>query len=417
MDALLILGGLLLIVAGVIWLIILAFGTGLLWGVGSLLPPVTLFYTARHWNVARKAVGLSGLGFIPLVVGFSLLVNHEPERVAAIASLEWLEPDEQMQSQQLALRLNGQLDGRPFNPQLGSYRGGVLTLREGDGLFARQEVSIRLGPEPTAGGVRVDVLPEDADPVPEVEINWMHPEQELFEARRVQAGYTLHLDLQPLPPNKLAGEFHLVLPAHYQTSLSGHVELFTDDLRYRAGQVDMSHDSTDTLRYLVKDHLQRRLKTRAVTLETLSPFDFTASTTVLSAQADVDGVSSLFELRIHKGEQGWAVSDDNFPPLPVELKDRLKVPAVQQASRSYSSPSPRTDYPQRLSLAQLLRNPASYDQLQMRAQTERGGVAEGRFAGLDKDGNLTLRQRLKGPGEVTFNINPNDVAQLELIKP
>ena len=42
MDALLILGGLLLIVVGLIWLIVLAFGTGLLWGVGCLLPPVTL---------------------------------------------------------------------------------------------------------------------------------------------------------------------------------------------------------------------------------------------------------------------------------------------------------------------------------------------------------------------------------------
>ncbi|MGU1848633.1 hypothetical protein ACSEUW_17090, partial [Pseudomonas aeruginosa] len=44
MDALLILGGLLLMVAGYIWVIVLAFGTGLLWGYGSLFPPVALAY-------------------------------------------------------------------------------------------------------------------------------------------------------------------------------------------------------------------------------------------------------------------------------------------------------------------------------------------------------------------------------------
>src|SRR3546814_433023 len=131
MDALLILGGLLLIVAGVVWLVVLAFGTSLLWGVGSLLPPITLIYVVRRWNVARKAVGLSGLGFIPLVVGFTLLANHEPERLEAIASLEWLEPDEQAQNRHLAIGLHGQLDGRPFNPRTGRFIDGVLTLREG----------------------------------------------------------------------------------------------------------------------------------------------------------------------------------------------------------------------------------------------------------------------------------------------
>ena len=48
MDALLILGGLLLIVAGIVWLIVLAFGTSLLWGVGSLLPPITLPFVVPH---------------------------------------------------------------------------------------------------------------------------------------------------------------------------------------------------------------------------------------------------------------------------------------------------------------------------------------------------------------------------------
>jgi hypothetical protein len=416
MDALLILGGLLLIVAGLVWLVVLAFGTGLLWGVGSLLPPVTILYVIKHWDIARKAVGLSGLGFIPLIVGLTLLASHEPERIAAIASLKWLEPDEQEHDQHLAIRLHGQLDGRAFSPRVGRFKAGVLTLREGDDLFARQEVRIRLGAT-SPGALQIDVLPQDASPVPEVEINWMRPEQELPEARRVQSGYTLHLDLKPVPPNKLAGDFHLVLPAHYQTSLSGYVELFTDDLRYRAGQVDLTHDSADTLIHLAKDHLQRRFGTRAVTVESLAPVSFPASAMAISLHAEVSGTPSRFELSVHKGDRGWAVDDDTYPPLPAEVEPPLSSAAVQPSLLSDSTASPRIDRRQRFSLARLLRNPARYEQLQMRAHTERGGVAEGRFAGIDRDGNVAIRRRLKGPGEAIYNLAPSDIVLLELLEP
>ena len=44
MDALLIIGGLLLMLAGLVWLVMRAFATSLLWGWGSLIPPITLLY-------------------------------------------------------------------------------------------------------------------------------------------------------------------------------------------------------------------------------------------------------------------------------------------------------------------------------------------------------------------------------------
>lgn len=416
MDALLILGGLLLIVAGLVWLIVLAFGRGLLWGVGSLLPPLTLLFVFRHWTAARKAIGLAGLGIIPLTVGFTLLASHEPERMAAIASLQWLEPDEQTQGHHLAIRLHGQLDGRPFSPRVGRLVDGVLTLREGDDLFARQEVRIRLGVTPP-GPLQVDVLPQDVAPVPEVEINWMRPEQELPEARRIQSGYTLHLNLQPDPPNKLIGDFHLVLPAHYRTSLSGEVEIFTDDLRYREGKVDLSHDSVDTLGYLARDHLQRRFATRAVTLESLAPVSFPASAVVLPVRALINGKPERFELSLSKGDQGWAVDDDTYPPLPIEAQTPPGAAGVRPQALPDNPASPRIDRRERFSLARLLREPARYEHLQMRAHTARGGLAQGRFVGIDREGNVAIRQTLKGPGEATYNLAPGEIVLLELLEP
>jgi hypothetical protein len=219
MEALLILGGLLLVLAGLVWLVVLAFGTSLLWGLGSLIPPFTLAFLVRHWRVARKALMLSALGVIPLVVGLALLASQDSQRFAAILELRWLEaPTEQAVAQNT--QLNGALHGSPFKPQQVELLDGVLSLREGQDFYAQREIRIRL-PRPFSGALQVDVLPEDQGDVPEVEISWLLPGQELPEARRLTSGYTLHLNLTLQAPNRLLGDFHLVLPPRYETTLSG----------------------------------------------------------------------------------------------------------------------------------------------------------------------------------------------------
>lgn len=182
MDALLILGGLLSILFSLVWLVMLAFGTSLLWGFGSLLlPPITLAYIAAHWRTARKAVMLLALGIIPLVVGLTMLAYRDPERLHALLSLDWAKPEKQAPGE-LAIHLRGELNGEPFLPQQAELIDGVLSLREGQDFFARREVSIRLPSQPE-GDVRLDILPEDPGSKPEVEISWLLPEQELPEAQ------------------------------------------------------------------------------------------------------------------------------------------------------------------------------------------------------------------------------------------
>ena len=51
-----------LMLAGLVWLVMRAFATSLLWGWGSLIAPITLIYILRHWQRARSAVGLIALG-------------------------------------------------------------------------------------------------------------------------------------------------------------------------------------------------------------------------------------------------------------------------------------------------------------------------------------------------------------------
>ncbi|AHY43273.1 MFS transporter [Stutzerimonas decontaminans] len=412
MEALLILGGLLLILAGFIWLISQAFATSLLWGLGSLLPPLTLAFVFSHWRVARKALILSCLGVIPLIVGLSLLASRDAERLEAIFSLRWLPTQVQPD---LAMGVRGKLNGREFTPQQGEVINGVLTLREGQGFFARQEVTIRL-PQRFEGALRVDVLPDDVGALPEVEIAWLSPDQELPETRRLDRGYTLHLDLQPVAPNKLRGDFHLVLPPQFETSLTGVVELYSDRLRYQNGQVDRRHDSRDTIAFVIEDYLQRRHASREVILESMPSFTLPADELELEVQAKVRGEQQTFTLRLGKSEQGWQVKGDDYPPLAEPVEAVAAARNVPEPVVAEPPPS-RLDRRLRFSMEQVLRNPGRYQHLLMRAHTERGGVAEGRFAGLDSEGNLIIRRVIRGPGEATYNLAPGEIVLLELVEP
>ncbi|CAD5110142.1 MFS transporter [Zestomonas carbonaria] len=414
MDALLILGGLLLILTGLVWLVMLAFGTGLLWGIASLLPPLNLVYALRHWRVARKAVVLGALGFIPLVVGLTLLASRDSQRLEEIFSLRWLQPEVKTPTD-LTFRLHGELNGQPFAPQQGELIDGVLSLREGQDFFARREISIRLL-QPVKGAVEVDVLPQDSGPQPEVLVSWLLPEQELPEARRLSRGYTLHLKLEPEAPNKLVGDFHLVLPPQFRTALTGRVELFSDRLRYRDGKVDTGYDSRDTLDYVIEDYLQRRFATRDVQLHNLPPVNLPAASLDLQVEAIIDGQVRGLPLLLRKGTRGWRVQGDRFPVLPAEPVAASRGTEVDPSASVATSRA--LDRRQRFSLDRLQSNPSRYQNLAMRVETVRGAQAEGRFTGIDTAGQIVIRRNLgSGAGEASFALRPDEITRIELLEP
>lgn len=417
MDALLILGGLLLILAGLVWLVMRAFSTSLLWGWGSLIPPITLIYALRHWRSARQAVMLAALGIIPLVVGMVLMASQDAARLEAILSLRWLKEPPKAPAE-LEIRLYGELNGEPFAPQYAELIDGVLSLREGEDFFARREVAIRL-PRTQKAPVQLDVLPEDTGG-PEVEISWLLPDQDLPEARRLSRGYTLHLNLQPLPPNKLQGDFHLVLPPSFKTSLSGRLELFADRLRYQDGRLDARFDSRETLAKVIDDYLQRRFATRLVQLAELPEVSFPATRLPIAIQARINGKEQGLDLVLEKTALGWQVQGDNHPPLDetrIAEPSKVAEPAAAEVV-AVQNPRPALDRRQRFSLPRLQRNPEQYRNLAMRVSKAGGGTVEGRFVGLEADGSLRLIQQIgSGGGQASFSFKPEDIGGIELLEP
>jgi hypothetical protein len=417
MDALLILGGLLLMLSGLVWLVMRAFSTGLLWGWGSLVPPITLIYVLRHWRNARSAVVLVALGAIPLVIGMVLMANQDASRLEAILSLRWLQEQPKAPAE-LEIRLHGELNGQPFNPQYAELVDGVLSLREGEDFFARREVMIRL-PQGQKAPIKLDVLPEDAGQLPEVEISWLLPEQDLPEARRLSKGYTLHLNLQALPPNRLQGDFHLVLPPSFKTSLSGSLELFADRLRYKGSRVDTQFDSRETLAKVIDDYLQRRFSTRLVQLAELPEVTFPATQVPLAIQARINGEEQSLDLLLEKAAAGWRVQGDHYPALSeASVAAPAKPAPVAEEAAVVQSARPALDRRQRFSLPRLQRNPEQYRNLSMRVSKAGGGTVEGRFVGVDADGSIRLNQQMGGGGgQASFSFKPEEIGRIELLEP
>lgn len=404
MEALLILGGVLLVLAGLVWLVVLAFGTSLLWGLGSLIPPLTLAFVMRHWRVARKALVLSALGFIPLVVGLALLASQDAQRLAAILELRWLEAPAAPQAG-LDIRLRGELNGEPFKPQHGELVDGLLSLREGQDFFAQREIRIRL-PRPATGPLLIDVLPDDLGELPEVEISWLLPDQDLPEARRLSSGYTLHLDLAERAPGRLAGDFHLVLPPRYATTLSGTVEVLQSGLRQTRGRIDYSFDSRDTLARVLNEHLAQRFAGSEVVLERLPDVSFPARRLNLDVQARVDGRSQRLPVQLVKHPvQGWQVPSAPLPPA--------RVSASEPTTGSRAAVPPDDG---RFSLVLLLSEPERYLGRPMSVALVRGGSAEGVFTGLVDDGLVRLQRNMRAADAAVFVFHPDDIAHIKLIQ-
>jgi hypothetical protein len=421
MAALLILGGFLLIGLGLLWLIVIAFKVSLLWGFGSFFPPIMLLFIVRCWSVARKAVMFTALGVVPLTAGVTQLASEDASKIDALLSLSWLQPTVEDTHAKMRFDLHGELYGQSFQPHYGELIDGVLVLREGRDFFAQRELRITL-PRNLASQamkrLRLDVLPQDIDDLPEIEIMWLQAGQALPEARRINRGYTLHLDLFGQPPNTLQGDFHLVLPPHFKTSVSGDVLLLTDRLQYIAGKVNRQYDAISTLEYVIEDYLQRRFAVDSVRIEPLETPLPLVSPIDIAVTADVSGQQRTAFARLIKDTKvGWVVAGDQYPEYVAPSQSSASTANEERAIPMSLNAQNRNDRRIGFTLQRLLLNPAQYQNVQVQVQTTQGNQVVGRFMGLDTENALIIEREVKAPGRVSFTLLANEISQITLLEP
>lgn len=394
--------GVLLLLVGWFWLLLRAFASGLLWGWAVLSVVLLPVYAIRHWQLARLAIVLMGLGGL-LFVGGGVSLYHSAQQLAP--AVGGTDANDASASN---IALEGEFLGQPFAPGYAELVDDQLVLREGDGFYASRELRIHLPVVKRGAPINISVLPLDEKPLPELELSWIAPGRTLPETLRVSQGYTLRLNLSRVQPNRLVGDLYLALPVRFQTLLVGEMELLADRLYYLGNRVDTRVNSRETVAYVITDYLQRRFATEQVRLDFLPALELARRSSDVRLRARVDGVMHELEIVLIKDFRGhWQVEGDRFPPLPSPLMIRQATDAVAEVQDR------RRDF----TLQRLLDKPGDYRHLALSVQNTQGGQVSGRFEGLDDNGKLLIRRRIGSSGSVAFAIDIEVIRHIELLEP
>lgn len=219
MDALLILSGFLAMLIAWIWLVVQAraLGMGLLL-LAVFLPWITPFLRRRGFGILSRLLLL--VAVVLILAGGAWLRHAQPERFNGLLAGDWLI------SGAVQSGIEGQLMGQRFVPQRAFWKGHQLVLEEGEHDRIRRSLIIRFADAPDLlRQRRIERLPGDAGPGPELVLQWYNGALQAPGLRRVAAGFTLSLEFAVQAAGHTRVTVHLHLPSQDATWLTGEVWL------------------------------------------------------------------------------------------------------------------------------------------------------------------------------------------------
>lgn len=219
MEALLILGGAALLIAGWLWLVVSSMRRSVGRMVLALLfGPFTLILRGLGYPLLPRL--LMFVGLLAIIAGSAWLHHRHPERIQQLLSGDFsAEPASQG-------NLRGTIMGQPFNPSNIVWRGDDLILEESTEGRIRRSLTIRFGnARELLLAPSVERLPDDQGVWPELILRWHTGAMSEPGLRRVVGDYSMSLDFVPVPGGQAEGRIHLHLPSIHSTWLTGQLHL------------------------------------------------------------------------------------------------------------------------------------------------------------------------------------------------
>ncbi|MCK9238584.1 MAG: hypothetical protein M0Q29_03760 [Thiopseudomonas sp.] len=398
MAAILILAGLLIFLLGWLWLIWRAFMFKPFWGLAVVLPPLAVIFLLLHWRRAVLPLMALFVGVGVLVAGSYQLATEQPEKWQKIMAWHWFSGGKEQ-----ALEHDGQVQGTIFGQRFLAdsveLDKNVVYLRENsaDGFAAQIKITLLSVPNlQQQNGLFVDVLPDDQQPVPQIEILWYDYQRGQRLIKQIKADYTLHIALNSQPPNKLVGNFYLALAKSQHTQVSGVLEVNSDKLRYQGTQVDLSYDHAQTIDYLLHNYSRSLLEVDNLHFKRTSKLDMFSVPLSVQGQLLIANKSFPVQFTLTK-DQRWQVVDSNLAAIAQQLAARDSI-QVEQAEE--------------FSLAHLLANFNGYLNQEMQVKTINRHNFTGYFQGLNAEGGLIFKRSMHKGGEVTFQLQPDEIEEI-----
>ena len=220
MEALLIIGGIALLIVGWLWLVASTMRRSVSrMLLALLLGPLTLLLRGLGYALWPRLLML--LGLTGIISGAVWLHYQHPDRLQQLLAGRWL------MEATAADDLRGTIMGQPFNPNRILWRGDDLIFEEGVEDRVRRSLTIRFGNARELLASSVERLPDDEGAWPELILQWHTGALSEPGLRRVTGDYSLSLDFARTPGNRVEGRIHLHLPSIHSTWLTGGIHLAT----------------------------------------------------------------------------------------------------------------------------------------------------------------------------------------------
>lgn len=392
------------------------------------LPFTGFAYARHHWENVRVAVLLRVLGGLLIFFGIGVFIAQRPEMLthSVFATTkrdgQSLKGSKDFSAGQIAAsnavlltnaierdgtELAGNLAGLPFNYTRVQLIQGVLSMQQGKSFIPDVEVRILVDLDAAQITKREDIFvrPSDAQ-APEVQVSVLRDGDNLPQTKIYTSGYSMELQLAPIDKNQLKGFLQLVLPGEPASYLAGDFVAYTNNLRYRNGRVDLTHDDKDTLEYVAAQYVQSQYPAGMIaTIEytnTVMRLSRKSGSTIARVFLTNGRVEDKI-LQLERADIGWALR-----PGGVETKIVQKENNTNFVRAPTSEKPAVVEPPLVLPFAEL----GTLAEQRVVIKLKSGEVRDGKVIELRR--NLLQIESQVGSGLVRFSITESEIASIKL---
>ncbi|EKF74826.1 hypothetical protein A11A3_06325 [Alcanivorax hongdengensis A-11-3] len=308
--------------------------------------------------------------------------------------------------------LAGRLHGKAFHYDRVALINGVLTLSQGRGFLSDLEVRIVLDWDPDDITERRTLLinPSDQD-APVVHLSWKPEGKDFPETRIFKEGYKMELALAPLDKEQLTGSLELIMPDSYKSYLVGDFTAYTNNLRYRNGQVDLHYDHPDTLAHVSREYLNTQFPEGAldsIQIDNVQMHRSEGTGEVVAKVMLTNGAVQERSLQLEKSSVGWSVTPGSMESREISPAREGESQLVDPATLPEQEQTPRVPAPVTRTFPELV----AYNGQQVTIETRDGDSLPGIIRGVGAD-SLKLEMAV-GSGSVERNVDAGQVVSVLL---
>lgn len=233
--------------------------------------------------------------------------------------------------------VSSRIKGQPFLIGRAVLTNGRLKLRQGDEYFADRDISISLPRQDSYANQTITVTDDSGFDAPNISISYKVEGQNLPESEFISSPYRMQLEFGIPTEVGIPFGIDLLIPGSPQTVAKGHFFAAFTEVRVVDGQVDLSLDTFDTLRFTAQTWLKQNRAEQlplldndfGVSIQTFGEPAYLKTGFIGFEMADTGGVSvSPVKLQLLKDEEGWRVinalkESEISPAHPVDAGEVL----------------------------------------------------------------------------------------------